>query len=123
MKKEARVRYVGPTKSGVPEGRIGTLLSEDPEGIGLVDWDPYPNCDCQVTHSGAAMDDLEEVTPIPKCERPTRPGVYVIQVQDSKDLAFVRRDQRGLYVHYGISGMPLDKVSKDAQWWGPLEVK
>lgn len=122
MKEKTRVRYVGPEKSGVPKGRMGTTLSVDNSGIAMVSWDPYANLECQVTHSGAATTDLEEVTQIPSCGTPTMPGVYVVEYKGKKELAFVRRSGDHLFCHWGISVTRLSKIANESTWWGPVEI-
>lgn len=122
MKKESRVRYIGPPRSGVPQGRMGTLLEPIQDGITMVKWDPYEGVDCQVTHSGAAESDLEEVTPIPRCKTPTLPGVYLmVKPRGSIEVARISWEESRLRICYGISIHDLDDIDQETKWWGPIE--
>ena len=122
---ETRVRYIGPPRSGIPEGRMGTLLEPVGDEISMVKWDPYVGTDCQVTHSGAATSDLEVVTSPPRCSRPTRPGMYLMSKPGVPPvLATITQELRqGLRVSYSISGHALDAIDPETTWWGPLETK
>lgn len=103
---------------------MGTILSVDSSGIAMVSWDPYTGIQCQVTHSGAAIADLEEVTQIPRCSTPTMPGVYVVEYKGKKELAFVhRREDDHLFIYWGLSRTRLSKIANEATWWGPIEVR
>lgn len=124
MQKETRVRYIGPLRSGVPFGRIGTLLASNSTELSLVRWDPYPNYDCQVTHTRCHLSDLEGVTSIPRCERPTRTGTYVIECEGTKALAIVRQKEEGegLSIHWSIGESNLSEINNRALWWGPIDL-
>jgi len=121
--KETRVRYIGRERSGVPFGRVGTLLASNSTELSLVRWDPYPNYNCQVTHSRCPLADLEEVTSIPRCERPTRAGTYVIEYKGVKAVALVQQeDGKELFIHWSLGRSNLSEIDKEALWWGPIDL-
>jgi hypothetical protein len=65
MDMDERVCYIGSFKDGVPYGRKGTLVEIFEDGYtGMVRWDIDPNVDCQVTHSGVALSDIERIQEI-----------------------------------------------------------
>lgn len=62
---------------------------------------------------------------IPKCERPTKPGLYLClrAHQPKPEVAEIREEKEGLLYLSGISIFPLTHLEKSALFWGPIEVE
>lgn len=74
MTQIVRVAYQGPYREGIPEGRMGTLISADAT-TALVSWDLYPGVECQITHSGVLTSEIRYIEII---EAPT-PQIFEFQ--------------------------------------------
>jgi hypothetical protein len=123
-----RVRYVGPAPADgvntIPKGHMGTLVRYDPMGsvFAKVRWDETPGV--EIDRRDFVVNyklDLEVVTSIPQCERPTRPGMYLLRRGVRIEVATIRDEPEGLYLVSGISGFPLEDLEEDVTWWGPIE--
>jgi hypothetical protein len=121
--REPRFRYVGVGNPGVPYGRTGVVTEGIAPGIVMVRWDPCPTCEHPVNMSSTALVNLEEVSLIPRCKRPTRPGTYLIKRKNSskQELASVEQDANTLCVSYSSSRRPMDEMDAETLWWGPLD--
>jgi hypothetical protein len=63
---------------------------------------------------------------IPKCKRPTEPGVYICLRENvaNHELVIIRYDNNNnLYYIGGISVFPLNKLEQAALFWGPIELE
>lgn len=116
-----RVRYVGPPRDGIPDGRMGTLMNDSVDGISMVQWDPCENS--RVPMSEAPINDLEVVTSQPRCLRPTRPGMYLLRRGVQIEVATLREEPRGLFLVSGIGAFPLEDLEEEVTWWGPIEAR
>jgi len=103
---------------------MGTLLEIDSDGISMVKWDPYMNTECQVTLSGAHADDLELVGSLHRCDRPTRPGMYLckrgVDIRSNPEVCEIVDSRKGLYVSFGVNGVFMDDLESTVLWWGPF---
>jgi hypothetical protein len=121
---ETRVRYVGPEAS-IPSGHFGSLVKYDPMGsvFACVKWDVVPGTEIDPRDSVVNYKhDLEVVTPIPQCSRPTRPGIYLLRRGVRIEVAVIRDDPGGLTLISGISAFLLEDLEEEVTWWGPIEV-
>jgi hypothetical protein len=123
--REPRVRYIGTENPGVPYGRTGVITHRMASSIVMLKWDPCPSCEHPVNMSSTSLANLEEVSLIPQCERPTRPGMYLIKLECSskQELAIVEYDSGTLCVSYPSSKVSVNEMAAEILWWGPLETQ
>jgi hypothetical protein len=79
--------------------------------------------------------DSKPVTSVPKCDRPTKPGLYLCQRggHNWPETAQIREEKSallpgnapsvGLIFYSGASVFPLIRLEPSAQFWGPIEVE
>lgn len=119
--REPRVRYIGTENPGVPYGRTGVITHKMASNIVMLKWDPCPSCEHPVNMSSTSLANLEEVSLIPQCERPTRPGMYLLKHEgSSRELAIVEYNSSTLCVNYRSSRVPVNEMAAEILWWGPL---
>lgn len=66
----------------------------------------------------------EQELKIPKCPRPTRPGMFLCQRggHRSPEVAEILDDKGALRFYCGASMFPLDRLEPEAEFWGPITV-